>query len=121
MEETVSVPAESPLLELASASAGQVIDEKRISLLPLSDGNPFQLARMVPGVAFTGDLKFSRPFDNGGTSGIGADGAVGGNALNPHRYEQVMAKAPKCVKKKLPWQGKIQVVKNGVVTKEFFK
>jgi len=28
---------------------------------------------------------------------------------------------PPCVKKKLPWQGKIQVVKNGVITKEFVK
>ncbi len=82
MEETVSVTAESPLLELGSASAGQVIDEKRISLLPLSDGNPFQLARMVPGVAFTGDLKFARPFDNAGTSGVVADGAVGGNEFS---------------------------------------
>ena len=28
---------------------------------------------------------------------------------------------PPCVKKRLPWQGKIQVVKNGVVTKQFVK
>ena len=28
---------------------------------------------------------------------------------------------PPCVKKKLPWQGKIQVVKNGVVTKQVVK
>jgi branched-chain amino acid transport system substrate-binding protein len=28
---------------------------------------------------------------------------------------------PPCVKRKLPWQGKIQVVKNGVITKEFIK
>jgi len=28
---------------------------------------------------------------------------------------------PPCVKKKLPWQGKIQVIKNGVVTKQFVK
>jgi branched-chain amino acid transport system substrate-binding protein len=28
---------------------------------------------------------------------------------------------PPCVKKKLPWQGKIQVVKNGVVTKAYVK
>jgi branched-chain amino acid transport system substrate-binding protein len=28
---------------------------------------------------------------------------------------------PPCVKKKLPWQGKIQVVKNGVITKEYVK
>ena len=79
LEETVLVTATSPLLEMGSASAGQVIDEKRISMMPLSDGNPFVLSRLVPGVAFTGDLKFSRPFDNAGTSGINADGASGGN------------------------------------------
>jgi hypothetical protein len=79
MEETVSVTAESPLLELSSSSSGQVIDEKRISMLPLSDGNPFVLSRLVPGVAYTGDLKFSRPFDNAGTSSINADGSTGGN------------------------------------------
>ena len=28
---------------------------------------------------------------------------------------------PPCVKKKLPWQGKIQVVKNGKITKQFVK
>jgi hypothetical protein len=79
LEETVSVVAESPLLELGSGSAGQVIDERRISLMPLSDGNPFVLSRLVPGVAYTGDLKFSRPFDNAGTSSINADGSTGGN------------------------------------------
>jgi Carboxypeptidase regulatory-like domain len=82
MEETISVTAETPLLELASGSAGQVIDEKRISLLPLSDGNPFTLTRLVPGVAYTGDLKFSRPFDNAGTSSINADGSTGGNEFS---------------------------------------
>jgi Carboxypeptidase regulatory-like domain len=79
LAEVVSVTAESPLLDTLSASQGQVIDEKRIALLPLSDGNPFTLARLAPGVAYTGDLKFSRPFDNGGTSGIVSDGASGGN------------------------------------------
>src|SRR5437867_4196344 len=79
LEETVLVTAQSPLLVMGSASQGQVIDEKRISMMPLSDGNPFVLSRLVPGVAFTGDLKFSRPFDNAGTSGINADGASGGN------------------------------------------
>ena len=82
LEETVSVTAESPLLDMASGSAGQVIDAKRISLMPLSDGNPFALARLVPGVAYTGDLKFSRPFDNGGTSSINADGSTGGNEFS---------------------------------------
>jgi hypothetical protein len=79
LEETVRVAADTPLLETRSGSAGQVIDEKRIALMPLSDGNPFVLARLAPGVAYHGDLKFSRPFDNGGTSDFTADGGPGRN------------------------------------------
>ena len=36
----------------------------------------------MPGVAFTGDLKFSRPFDNAGSSAINADGSSGGNEFS---------------------------------------
>jgi hypothetical protein len=79
MEETITVTAETPLLETRTGSAGQVIGEKQISLMPLSDGNPFVLARLAPGVAYHGDLKFSRPFDNGGTSDFTADGGPGRN------------------------------------------
>jgi hypothetical protein len=79
LRETVEVTASTPLLEASTGSAGQVIDSKRIQLLPLSDGNPFVLSRLAPGVAYTGDLKFSRPFDNAGTSSITADGAPGNN------------------------------------------
>ena len=78
-EETVSVAADAPLLDTRSGSAGQVIDEKRIALMPLSDGNPFVLARLAPGVAYHGDLKFSRPFDNGGTSDFTASKETGHN------------------------------------------
>jgi hypothetical protein len=79
LTEQVEVVAGTPLLDMSSGSAGQVIDAKRIALLPLSDGNPFVLARLTPGAAYTGDLKFSRPFDNAGTASITADGATGGN------------------------------------------
>lgn len=79
LQEVVNITAETPLLEAASASAGQVIDQRRIAELPLSDGNPFVLTRLAPGIAYTGDLKFSRPFDNGGTSSVVADGAPGRN------------------------------------------
>ena len=53
IEETVTVAADTPLLDTRSGSAGQVIDEKRIALMPLSDGNPFVLARLAPGIAYT--------------------------------------------------------------------
>jgi hypothetical protein len=76
LTESVEVTSSTPLLDSSSGSNGQVIDSRRINLLPLSDGNPFALARLAPGAAYTGDLKFSRPFDNGGTSGISANGGT---------------------------------------------
>src|SRR5574341_652548 len=79
VQETVNITSDAPILETASASAGQVIDQRRISELPLSDGNPFVLSRLAAGISYVGDLKFSRPFDNAGTSGIVADGAPGRN------------------------------------------
>src|SRR2546421_7802369 len=83
IHEVVTVTNALPLLESASASAGQVIDRRRISDLPLSDGNPFVLSRLTPGITYTGDLKFSRPFDNLGTSSVVAAGAPGGKEVTP--------------------------------------
>src|SRR3989441_11915502 len=71
--ESVNI-ATKPPLETNSATAGQVIDRRRISELPLSDGNPFSLVRLAPGIGYIGDLKFSRPFDNNGSSDFIADG-----------------------------------------------
>src|SRR3954462_9051930 len=82
LAETVSVTAESPMLVTTSGSTGQTISEKTIAMMPLSDGNPFALARLAPGIAYNGDLKFSRPFDNAGTSGIVTGGAPGGNEFS---------------------------------------
>lgn len=79
LADTVNIASEASLLETNTASAGQVIDRRRISELPLSDGNPFVLTRLAAGVTYNGDLLFSRPFDNGGSSSISADGAKGGN------------------------------------------
>ncbi|AMY11396.1 Outer membrane receptor for ferrienterochelin and colicins [Luteitalea pratensis] len=79
LEETITVEGGTPLLDTRSASQGQVIDEKRIEMMPLSDGNPFTLTRLAAGTVFTGDLKFARPFDNGGTSATTSNGAAGGN------------------------------------------
>jgi Carboxypeptidase regulatory-like domain len=77
--DTVNITSDAPLLDANTASAGQVIDRRRISELPLSDGNPFMLANLAAGIANTGVLLYTRPFDNGGTSSILTNGAAGGN------------------------------------------
>ena len=97
VEETITVASTTPLLETRTASAGQVIDEKRIALMPLSDGNPFVLARLATGVAYTGDLKFSRPFDNGGTSAVTADGARRRQRVHARRLAQHGQRPPRRV------------------------
>ena len=42
--------AESPLLETASVSLGQVIDNRKIVDLPLNGRNPFALVALTPGI-----------------------------------------------------------------------
>jgi len=82
LESTIVVAGDAtPLLQTGSASLGQVVDRRRIEELPLADGNPFILARVAPGIAFTdvNNLRFTRAFDNGGTSSISANG-VGSQA-----------------------------------------
>jgi hypothetical protein len=95
IREVVNVTNALPLLESASASAGQVIDRRRISELPLSDGNPFVLSRLAPGITYTGDLKFSRPFDNLGTSSVVAAGAPSGNEFTLDGTPNTEGKEPR--------------------------
>lgn len=78
--EVVTVTGDTSLLETSNASAGQVIDNKRINELPLTDSNPFVLASLAPGVVWNGTPEFRRAFDNNGTSAISVAGA--GNRNN---------------------------------------
>jgi len=80
LKDTVTVTAETPILEEGSGSAGQVIDEKRLELMPLSDGNPFTLTRLATGVVPFGNLLYFRPFDNNATAEFSASGSPTSNA-----------------------------------------
>ncbi|MBI1764531.1 MAG: TonB-dependent receptor [Acidobacteria bacterium] len=76
VSETVTVSAETPLLDTATASRGQVIDEQKVHDLPLLGRNPFLLAALASGVQITssqGSISF-RPFDNGGMDAISING-----------------------------------------------
>jgi hypothetical protein len=61
--ESVTVTAESPVLNTGSASLGTVVDGRRISELPIAHGNPYQLIALAPGVAFARDPRLDRPFE----------------------------------------------------------
>ena len=77
--ETVEVTAEAPLLETTTASGGRVLDQKQLINLPFSDLNPFALATLAPGMQWTGQPEYRRPFDNAGTSAFNTAGGVGQN------------------------------------------
>ncbi|MEK7405270.1 MAG: carboxypeptidase regulatory-like domain-containing protein [Acidobacteriota bacterium] len=55
--ETVQVTAETPLLQTAEASVGQVVDERRIMDLPSFGGGVYGLALVAPGAMNTTNLR----------------------------------------------------------------
>ncbi len=61
--EQVTVTGETPLLESASSSMGQVIDQRRIADLPIAHGNPYLLMTLSPGVVYTQNAGLDRPFE----------------------------------------------------------
>ena len=73
--ETISVTADAPLLETATAAMGQVIDARQVENMPLNGRTPLVLAQLAMGVIPNSDPKFNRPFDNGGPAGFSMGGA----------------------------------------------
>jgi hypothetical protein len=76
--EQVTVTAEAPLLEESNGSVGQVVGSDQINSLPLDGHNPFSLMNLGAGVAYTGSLLYSRPFDNGAIADFSINGGVSG-------------------------------------------
>ncbi|MCC6539899.1 MAG: carboxypeptidase regulatory-like domain-containing protein, partial [Bryobacterales bacterium] len=60
--ETLSVTAETPLLQVEQASRGALIDNAKIVNLPLNGRNPFSLAALAPGVQPGGGFFTARVF-----------------------------------------------------------
>ena len=79
VSERVEVTAAAPLIDVATASGGRLIDGKQILELPMADMNPFTLAALSPGMQWTGNPGFRRPSDVGGSSSFNTAGGVGQN------------------------------------------
>ncbi len=76
VQESVTVSEEAPLLDEATATRGNLIENLRVTELPLNGRNPFMLANLSPGVQFNGNPVFTRPFDNGDNANFAINGGV---------------------------------------------
>src|SRR5216683_1218140 len=65
VSEEVTVTGESQVLETSKADRGLVIDNERVTELPLNARNPFMLSYLSPGITYNGPAIYQRPFDNG--------------------------------------------------------
>jgi len=74
--DSVTVTAESPLLQTASASTGQVITGRQLENMPMNGRTPLVLAQLAPGVMFTGNQTFIRPYDNNGPASMTMAGGL---------------------------------------------
>ncbi|MBO0719903.1 MAG: TonB-dependent receptor [Blastocatellia bacterium] len=74
VSETTEVRDETPLLDTASPSLGQVIDQRRIQELPILSGNPAEMALLAPGVVNVTDMRLRKAAFNNAPSQIATDG-----------------------------------------------
>ena len=74
--ETVTVEAESNLLETASASTGQVLNQEDADNMPVNGNTPLILSQLAMGVIPANNPQFFHPFDNSGPSGFAMGGAA---------------------------------------------
>ncbi len=63
LTEIVTVVSET--VEGSKADRGMVVDNKRVTELPLNARNPFELSTLSPGITKQGNAIYQRPFDNG--------------------------------------------------------
>jgi len=79
VSESVEVRAETPLLNAADVSLGQVIDQRRIEELPLFAGNAMDLVHLAPGTVNGTNLRLRKAPFNSAPSSFGTNGTGNNN------------------------------------------
>ncbi len=82
IEETITVTAESPLIETSNASTGDVLDTRTLESLPSVGRNAFLLSVTVPTVVSSGDTHWNRMQDQSGASSL----SIGGGTVRGNNY-----------------------------------
>lgn len=87
VSESVQVTAETPLLGTTDSSLGQVVDERRVTELPLFAGNAMDLVHLAPGTVNGTDLRLRKAPFNNAPSQFSTDGS--GNYQNEFTIDGV--------------------------------
>lgn len=77
-EQTVTVNANTALLDKGKADQGEVIGKERVTQLPLNGGDPGMLSVLTAGALWTGSPQWQRPFDDT-QANLSVNGGGGGN------------------------------------------
>jgi hypothetical protein len=87
-KEIVEVKAETPLLNTAEATLGQVVDERRAAELPLFAGNAMDLVHLAPGTVNGTNLRLRKAPFNNAPSQFSTNG--GGNYQNEFAIDGIV-------------------------------
>ncbi len=82
VSEAVNVTAESPLLQASDASTGQLIDNQKVTDLPILGRNPFYVAKLAQTVVYAGNPKFARMQDHNANAQV----SIAGGPLRSNNY-----------------------------------
>jgi hypothetical protein len=82
LQETITVASEAPLIELSTASTGEVLERKELEALPAPGRAAFLIGVTVPTVIATGDAQFNRQQDQTNASLV----SLGGGARRANNY-----------------------------------
>jgi hypothetical protein len=74
IDQAITVVAENPVLDTATASQGTVVDSRRVAELPIAHGDPYKLIGLTPGVTYNGSQRLDRPFEPTHIVGYAIDG-----------------------------------------------
>lgn len=82
VNETVDVVADTPLLQTADASTGQLLDRQKITDLPILGRNPFFVGKLAQSIVYVANPKFARMQDQNGNSQV----SIAGGPLRTNNY-----------------------------------
>jgi len=64
VDTSITVNSDEALLDFGKADYGELVENTRVTELPLNGGDPGMLAILNAGTNWTGDIKYQRPFDD---------------------------------------------------------